>query len=395
MKQSLFPIIQSGRYGYINEWGEVVIDSRFDVAKRFSEGFARVKIGGKWGFIDESGEFTVEPLYQLYSSEDDNDRYLDFHEGRAAFCVQDGGKKKWGYLDKTGEVAVSPVWDSVSEFSDGIARVSKSIVRENNRNTVHTSESFYIDPIGQIRHFSDVGESFSEGLAAARFGKNRTLENAAEAENEKEGYIDRHGNIVIEPKRRICESFSEGFARVRVWDADAWGFIDKKGKLTCEMKFKNAGDFSEDLARVLVEDADDWEKENWGFIDQTGDIVIQPTFAAVGNFSNGVASAAVVETVSDDESIFDGIRCGYISRAGAWIIEPRFTMICGDFQNELALVGENGKWGYINQTGSYVWSSEEAISTEAEQSAFAGFSIFRSADDRTSNYPIGIEFKLF
>lgn len=395
MKQSLFPIIQLGKYGFINEWGEIVIKPQFDVAKRFSEDLARAKIAGKWGFIDESGKFVIEPFYQLDSSESDNDRYLDFHEGRAAFSVQEGKQKKWGYLNKNGEIVILPSWDSATEFSDGIARVSKYVVRKYDRSEVHTSESFYIDAEGQLLNLPNVGELFSEGLAKIRFGKGRDWENSIELEDEKEGYIDKQGNVVIEPERRICESFSEGLARVRVWSMDEWGFIDKKGKLLCEMKFKKADDFNEELARVLVEDVDDWEKEIWGFIDQTGDIAIQPTFAAVGNFSNGVASAAVVESVSDDESIFAGIKCGYIDRSGGWIIEPRFTMICGDFQNELALVAEGQKWGYINQTGKYIWSSEEPTSTETEHSVFAGFSIFRETDDQISNYPMGFEFKLF
>lgn len=208
------------------------------------------------------------------------------------------------------------------------------------------------------------------------------------------GYIDRSGQIAIQPVKRVCERFYEGFARVRVYNMDEWGFIDKSGNLICEMKYKNVGDFHEDLARVLVEDWDE-DIETWGFIDEVGDLVIPPSFANVGNFSNGVAAASICIEVSPNESMFNAIKCGYIDRQGEWIIEPRFNIICGDFNNELALVGEADKWGYINQSGNYVWSSEGSFDLGQQNSAFAGFSIFREADDRDENFPMGFEIKFF
>ncbi|MBI4712918.1 MAG: WG repeat-containing protein [Planctomycetes bacterium] len=42
---------------YINKTGKIVIKPQFDGAKDFSEGVASAEIGGRWGFIDKTGNF--------------------------------------------------------------------------------------------------------------------------------------------------------------------------------------------------------------------------------------------------------------------------------------------------------------------------------------------------
>ena len=39
------------KWGYINEYGEVIIPANFDATKPFSEGMALINIGKKWGYI--------------------------------------------------------------------------------------------------------------------------------------------------------------------------------------------------------------------------------------------------------------------------------------------------------------------------------------------------------
>lgn len=49
-----------GKWGFINENGEMKIEPQYEDARSFSNGFAAVKDGGYWGFIDESGEIYLE-----------------------------------------------------------------------------------------------------------------------------------------------------------------------------------------------------------------------------------------------------------------------------------------------------------------------------------------------
>ncbi|MBU4447092.1 MAG: WG repeat-containing protein, partial [Proteobacteria bacterium] len=57
---------------------------------------------------------------------------------------------------------------------------------------------------------------FSGGLAPAKIG-------------EKCGYVDRKGNLVIQPRFLNARNFSEGLAAVEV--CSGWGYIDRSGKL--------------------------------------------------------------------------------------------------------------------------------------------------------------------
>lgn len=47
----------AGKWGFVNEKQEWVIQSKFDDAKEFQAGKAAVRLGNKWGFIDKRGEW--------------------------------------------------------------------------------------------------------------------------------------------------------------------------------------------------------------------------------------------------------------------------------------------------------------------------------------------------
>src|SRR5690554_754177 len=61
----LLPVRESGRIGYINREGDIdiVVVPRFEDGDFFSEGLARVKLGGLWGFITPDGSWAIEPLF--------------------------------------------------------------------------------------------------------------------------------------------------------------------------------------------------------------------------------------------------------------------------------------------------------------------------------------------
>ena len=67
---------RSGKWGYIDERGSVVIPFRFDgmAAGSFVGGLARAAPGKQWGFIDSSGEFVIPPTFE---------KAYDFSDGLA------------------------------------------------------------------------------------------------------------------------------------------------------------------------------------------------------------------------------------------------------------------------------------------------------------------------
>src|SRR5262245_41962670 len=90
---SLFPVVQAGKWGYIDQTGAVVFQPRFGYAYNVSEGLARVKIGQKSGFIDRTGKLVVGARFEGAG---------EFSEGLARVML--GGK--WGFLDKSGRLVI-------------------------------------------------------------------------------------------------------------------------------------------------------------------------------------------------------------------------------------------------------------------------------------------------
>lgn len=54
----------SGKWGFVNYDGELVIPAEYEDAKSFSCGFAAVKRNGKWGYADMAGKVIIECTFE-------------------------------------------------------------------------------------------------------------------------------------------------------------------------------------------------------------------------------------------------------------------------------------------------------------------------------------------
>lgn len=85
--------------------GTVVGSDTYEEARPFyASGYAAVKKGGQWGFIDAEGGFRINPQYEDARS---------FMFGHAA-VKKDG---KWGFIDDTGKMVIEPVFDEVRDMN--------------------------------------------------------------------------------------------------------------------------------------------------------------------------------------------------------------------------------------------------------------------------------------
>ena len=87
------------------------------------------------------------------------------------------------------------------------------------------------------------------------------------SENDKMGFLDDSGKVVINPTFDAAGTFTDGLAAVRV--GERWGYINPKGDLVVNPQFDGAGEFAEGLAPVKV-------KDRYGYIDKKGQTVWQP-----------------------------------------------------------------------------------------------------------------------
>jgi len=131
---------------------------------------------------------------------------------------------------------------------------------------------------------------------------------------DKVGYIDQTGKIVIAPEQKggygnFGGEFHDGLLEI---DLGRAVYVDTTGKKVIDRGFYRGWDFSEGLAVAMRKGED-----KWGFIDKTGQFVISPRFATypngdVSSFANGFATVEASGKV------------GYIDRSGEFAIPPRF-----------------------------------------------------------------------
>lgn len=303
----LIPFCAEEKCGYINNKGKIVIKPQFDEADKFSEGLARVQIGLKSGYIDSSGKFVVEPIYTFafdfseglaVVGKDMNSQwfYIDhngktvlepdpkfiwlgpFQNGLAQFSLNIGGNTtdtydaRSGFIDKTGKIVIQPKFTHAEVFSEALAVVSDD--KPNKNTQAYFNKKAFIDTNGNIiTTFFDSAEDFSEGLAAVEI-------------NNRWGFIDKTGKIVITPQFDfVLREFSEGIAFVHC-DNDKIGTIDKTGKMITDCIFDEAWGFSEGLSAVQF-------RGKFGFINKSGKFVIKPHFNIAQSFYNGLAEVGI------------------------------------------------------------------------------------------------------
>ena len=119
--------------GYIDPSGELKIPLTFENrawrALPFSEGLAAVWVGKLWGYINKKGEWVAKPQFHDASS---------FSEGRARIMIGGEWVPKnniwfsdrdstnpclYGFIDKTGKTVIEPKYREAEDFYKGMALV--------------------------------------------------------------------------------------------------------------------------------------------------------------------------------------------------------------------------------------------------------------------------------
>lgn len=210
---------RAGRYGYLNRSGEIAIPFELESAGHFGEGEALATRGGRRIFIDHSGAELRECRSQVESMGPLKEGLRMSHsDGKWGFLDQagewvipltysmaappDGGLipvkfgQKWGLIDRRGSQVVPFRYDWMDlEFCDDLI-------------AIRTAGNYgYLNRLGEetLMGFQGCG-GFNSGLAPAQ-------------KESKWGYINRAGIFVIEPSFLSANSFSEERAVVSVYNS--------------------------------------------------------------------------------------------------------------------------------------------------------------------------------
>lgn len=128
------------------------------------------------------------------------------------------------------------------------------------------------------------------------------------------GFIDRYGNVVIQPQYKGAGGFYNGRAVVKDRHSNLWGYIDKQNNWIIRPRYCMAGRFSEGLAAVYINGRTSNGKcvdGKWGFIDTSGKMVIPAKYERVWAFSN--VNGNIIAKFEH------GGYSGYINKKGEWV----------------------------------------------------------------------------
>jgi len=100
-------------WGAIDITGTTVVEMKYQHVAAFSDdSLARVKLNGKYGFVNTSGRLVIQTEY---------DDALHFSDGLSAVKKNN----KWGYINKQGIIVIAFQYSDAGNFSNGLAPAKK------------------------------------------------------------------------------------------------------------------------------------------------------------------------------------------------------------------------------------------------------------------------------
>ena len=221
--------------------------------------------------------------------------------------------------------------NSSTEFAKThITRLAQQIQQEKEKHNQQQTKLYpvrvqdkwgFINPTGTlvIEPQFDYAGSFNEGLAKVEI-------------NEMNGFINTTGDYIVKPIYQYAGHFSEGLAEVM--NDMKRGFVDKSGTLAIPLQFDGVWSFADGLVRISM-------NKQYGYADRHGVTIIPPQYTQAGHFGNGLAC------------VQKGEKWGFINPSNEWVIEPQYDE-AKSFTEGLAAVKTGEKWGYINPLGTFV-----------------------------------------
>jgi hypothetical protein len=210
----------SEKWGYINDSGDWIVDPVFIGYDIFSNnGFAARIDENHYGYFNVKGELVADPMPGA--------QYRTFRDGRGVVVKE----RKYNFFDENFDL-ISPIWfDMAYDFSEGFATVE-----------IYGKGFNFINVNGEMifNEFFTDAKSFTCGWALVSLGGPIDMEYAPQIAPISRFYIDKEGNkMFIQHKQLFLqEMFERGMARFYTGDYDQFdlstnplGYIDTKGEI--------------------------------------------------------------------------------------------------------------------------------------------------------------------
>jgi hypothetical protein len=359
----LFPAAVKGiggsKWGYINEKGDFILPAQYEMAHDFQEnGLAIVQVNNLTGMINNDGYFIVKPKYDTISPfsegratviDDDGFKVIDesgkeitskaysfigdYQDGRAlAAKTDEHGDYLYGYLNRRGNEVIPLSYESANNFHDG-----KALVK-----TIEGNHAL-IELTGKVvnSYPNLFVADYGEGMLAFR-----------ESNDDKWGYMDETGKVIIEQQFTGTQPFVDGKTIVNV-ENNYYGLIDTHGKFIIKPQYNSLLNLEEH--RYALGKAPNPEKpylfQKYALADSSGQILTGFIYNGISNFKDGIASA-----FNDELTFFidkHGKRIEHLPKVeGSGTLAFEKSLIKGDIDLRIL---------YFDKKGKLIWKQNTII----------------------------------
>lgn len=283
----------------------------------------------RWGLIDWDGNIIIEDEFK--------DRPSCVKEGR--FYVKNSDGEYEFYIADKELQQIGETYVDAAHFNEGLAP------------TVKKNEHIkYINTDGKTVFELTTTNDGKEITQAYEFSEGRAL---FYTEDNKYGFINTKGEIVIPAKYNFAQSFVDGYAIVATVESDdkkgeviKTFLIDKDGKvrLTVSDKMQIMGIPQNGKIPFYYNKDEEKGERAIGFIDFDGNVVMEPNkkFITAQPFFFGYS------TVANSDYEF-----GLIDEDGKIVIRPKYQSIY-QLDSDCFLYRDDNEWGIMNYDGEII-----------------------------------------
>ena len=219
---------------------------------------------------------------------------------------------KTGFIDSNGTIIIEPEYEH--KYFPGIGSC-----------LIQNSKMYFINENNNLIEFEDylIAGQFSCGLCEI-------------SRNNKKGYIDNYGKIVIEPKYYETNKYHNGYAVVRDSMTSNAKFIDTNGNCLLEdFWFSITTKYCDGIINHCFLSN---QEMHAGFINLKKEWVIEPIYEHVYQFSEGLAAVQNRKTK----------KYGYINRQNQLVLKYDYDGIMIYFKEGFSCVCDNDGFYYGN-----------------------------------------------
>ncbi len=341
----LIPFNDHGKWGYADTTGKLIIPLQFDVAFPFQNNYAVVAnkverkeiIGSdklEFNLIDKAGNVLLTKWYQS----------INMNECNTLIIIKENNL--YGVMNNDFEIITPCIYDYIHPFQGDLARVSKfsyyGIINNHGKEIVPCKYR-YIYPFNDSVACFAIINTISDFNSSIKFG-----------------YLNKAGDVIIEPVYNEATSFYKGFAFVK--KGNTYSRINKNGKDYSLHDYEKIENFTDGIAMV-------YKEKKYGFINSEGIEIVPCIYSDAIPFSEGLGSVKkggfwfyvdkqgkrafdgdYAEAYPFSEGlamVVKGGRCGFIDKIGSLISEYRWND-AGSYHNGLVWVKVSKYYGFID-----------------------------------------------